>query len=87
MTCWFSQLLFGLYYKYCLYFKYCVENFLNDSIIRPVQRQFQKHYKYKYCLYYKYCLIFNVSIAMSGAVLRAYLILNIHISYCVEIFW
>ena len=32
-------------YKYCLYYKYCFENFLNDSIIRPVQRQCQKDYR------------------------------------------
>ena len=35
-----GYLLFGLYDKKC------VENFLDDSIIRPVLRQFQEHYRY-----------------------------------------
>ena len=66
--------------------EYCVVNFQNEYIIRPVQRQFEEHYRCKYCLYYKYCLNFNASIGLAGAVLRAYLILNIYFSYYLEIF-
>ena len=40
---------------------YCLENFQNDSIIRPVQRQCLKWKKYKYCFYYKYCLEFFIA--------------------------
>ena len=70
----------------CLYYKYCFENFLNDSIIRPVQRQCQEHYRYKYCLYYKYCWIFHSSISYIGMFFNAYLILYTHLTHCKDIF-
>ena len=38
--------LWSLYYKNYLYYKYCLYLFLNVSIIRPVQRQFNEYYYY-----------------------------------------